>query len=120
MFFSVRTSEIKLALLEWIEVGEGGLDEVCCKPHDVGLPVVLVVKVAFGELIVWEEELLNFVVLVCYIMRCGAVLTRLLEIPLQAQPHFQKVPQMTLVRFRTTTPVEQYTFCTMTQSHGDN
>lgn len=36
------------------------------------------------------------------------VLTRLLEIPLQAQPHFQKVPQVTLVRFRTKS--EPYTY----------
>ena len=83
----------------------------------------LVVEVVFGELVVWGEGGLNFVVLVCYIMRCGAVLTRLLEIPLQAQPHFQKDPQMALVRFRMTTlcrPRKQQTFCTILQSHGDD
>ena len=27
--------------MERVEVGEGGLDEVCCEPHDSGLPGAL-------------------------------------------------------------------------------
>jgi hypothetical protein len=28
-----RTSEVKLALFEWVEVGEGGIDQFCREPH---------------------------------------------------------------------------------------
>jgi len=38
--FQVRTSEIELALFEWIEVGEGRLNQVCRETHNVDLPAV--------------------------------------------------------------------------------
>lgn len=33
LFSWERTSEINLSLLEWIEVGKGVVDKVCCQPH---------------------------------------------------------------------------------------
>jgi hypothetical protein len=38
VLFRVHTSQIEFSLLEWIEIGEGRLNEICCEPHFGGLP----------------------------------------------------------------------------------
>lgn len=109
MFFSVRTSEVELALFEWVQVGEGGLDQVCGESHGVcrsPFTCVGVFLFSGSEFSVWELErgirLSRGIIgglggTLVSVLRGGSTSARLLKFPSKAAT-FQK----TLVCFRPT------------------